>query len=151
MDRNIIADYIGTNNFVFGKKWDSVPIYHDILRNEHWIYSTCHECETKRLNNGRLYKFWKFDNIPDKDEQEMIEWQTVDLLNNISSYSSVYDYKRTKSDVICGIYDKKLVYKMLTELANKYGTVFTKNLMSDIFIRGDNVLYNDKIYYFQPN
>ena len=152
MDTQVIIGYLGTDDFVFGKQWSSVPISHDILRIEQWIYSTYGlHTPNKQVLNDRRYVFFKFDIIPDKEERETIEWKTVDLLNNIKTCSGVYGYNKTINDVITAINRKQLDYKMLTELTYKFGNTFTKNLMNDVLIKGDKVLYNDTIYYYQPN
>jgi hypothetical protein len=143
------------NEFIIGKQWNAVPISHDILRNEYWIYTLNYE--DLNIIDGLTYRFFRFQTIPTKEESLLLEWKTIDLVNNIKTYSSKYTYRRTKEDIIRAIYNKQLDYYLITSLTKKFGNDFTKNLVDDIIIRGDKVHFvditkhNNKIFYFQPN
>lgn len=144
-----ISEFLNNQRFVFGKRWGRVPISHDILRNEYWVYNLCFSGEKKI--DGRFCIFFIFTNLPNEEEENTLEWKTVDLLNNISCYSSHYSFKRTLEELSKSLAQNKFTFGLLTKMAERFGNDSTRFLIDNVLVRGDKVEYNMKVYYFQPN
>jgi hypothetical protein len=148
LNKEYIKKYINDERFVLGMKWGRVPISHDILRNEYWIYNQVITLEG--THDKIKYVFFKFSCLPSVDEEKRLEWKTVDLLNNIK-YSSNYSYEATVQDLYYAFLHKKLEYDMLKLFSVRYGNDLAKKVVSNVLVRGDKVVYKERIYFFQPN
>jgi hypothetical protein len=148
MDEEFVKKRIQDDRFIVGMKWSLVPVRHDILRNEYWIYNL--KFSLTEFQNGVKYVFFKFAVLPSEDEEKTLEWKTLDLLNNIK-YSSKYSFATAVQNLYSAILRNVLDYELLSTLSNRYGNDLSKNIVRNVLVRGDRVLYKENTYYFQPN
>lgn len=120
-----IAQIIPDQRYIVGKKWNLCPISHDIFRNEYWIY-------TEHVILGISCLFFKFDPLPTQEESDTLEWKTVDLINHIDKYSCRYSHKRTVQDIITAVINNQLQFKVLYNMAYKYGVELTKSILETV-------------------
>lgn len=103
--------------YIVGGKFFRVPIHHDILRDDYWIYNE--ELDGNVQMNGCRLRFVKFEQLPTAEEAQLLEWRTLDLMNNI------YYSHTTRADEIWDLKEaftsKKLDVHVMLELAEKYG------------------------------
>ena len=110
---------------MLGRRWFSVPILHDILRSDYWIYNE--KIEGDYNFNGFWVKFFKFNRLPEKEEVELVEWRVIDLMNN-------FKYSHTSKegelmDLVKALGTKKLNLEKFLELAKKYANEETKQMI----------------------
>lgn len=113
------------DRFIIGRNWNGVPISHNILRGDYWIYNE--KIQGRHKIDDYRFQFFKFDQLPNEYEIEMLEWRTVDLLNFID-YSTAS--QNVTSDLVNALITSKLNALTLTEMSQKYGTLKTKDLIS---------------------
>jgi len=119
-----IRQVLKQGRFVVGAQWLDLPVRHDILRNDYWIYNE--EVELDALLNGASFKFIKLQ-LPDEREAETIEWRVIDLMNNFrQSHTTVQE---EISDLAAALRTQKLNQHVMIELARKYGTKETKRVL----------------------
>jgi hypothetical protein len=65
------------SRFILGARWlEPLPVRHDILRDEYWIYNE--EIEGNFILGGIKTKFFKFAHLPDDNEVNLLEWKVID-------------------------------------------------------------------------
>lgn len=134
---------------MLGKQWLQVPVRHDILRSDYWIYNR--SFSGKQVLLGKTCNFYLHLELPSKEDEGTVEWKTIDLLNNIETYSCCYSFQDAVRDVTRAIIEKKLNYDLLTKMVRKFGEDLAKSILGSVLIRGDLVDYGGKLYYYQPN
>ena len=83
--------------------------------------------------------------------KKLVEWKTIDLLNNIEKYSCCYSFRNAVVDVTRAIIEMKLDHNILIKMASKFGNDTTKSILENVIIREDQKEYLGNLYYFQPN
>jgi hypothetical protein len=110
------------NYFICNTFSKVLPIRHDILRDEYWIFNEIIEGKYKEHWN---FRFTKVQILPTLEEQESIEWNVVNLINH-------FHYSHTgKEDLFSDIYkfikNKEVNVETFYNMVEKYGTDATKN------------------------
>ena|SRR3990167_5102731 len=123
----LVAEDLDHQPFVWGKQWNGVPICHEIMRNEYWIY-TCNNNIKFKTYLGLNCVFFCLPKLPSEQEANTLEWRTVDLLNSLQQYSRMANSDVLR-DLSRALAAKKLNAKLLEQLANAYGTAQTKKLV----------------------
>jgi hypothetical protein len=126
----IAKDICHSERFVVGKKWGGVPISHDILKNEYWIYNK--QTEGVQEIQGTKCRFFLLSNLPDVEEEKTLEWKTVDLLNNIPQYSNRYSFETTLGDLMAALIRKQLNLQTLVSMARKFGNSSTQRIVETV-------------------
>jgi len=114
------------DRFIVGQDWSGVPISHDILRGEYWIYNE--KVEDSLKINGFTVKFFKLKQLPEEPEVRLLEWRTVDLLNFFNLATTPEE--NALSDLVKALKESKLNPSTLSEMSRKYGTPQTKTLIA---------------------
>jgi hypothetical protein len=98
MDAKIFTSFVESRiSSILGKdcryviaNWHGTPIFHDILRNELFVYNEKLEGDFEL--GGLNHKFIKVETLPDEREAKLLEWKVIDLMNNFKySHTSKWE------------------------------------------------------------
>ena len=118
-------------HYVVGGRFYDAPIHHDILRQEYWIYNQ--EIEEIMQMSGWTFRFVKFEKLPTTEETELVEWRTLDLMNNFFySHTTRMD---EISDLVQALCSYKLDIQVMLNLASKYVTAEARRVLDEAMER----------------
>ena len=84
--------------------------------------------ETMQMS-GWLFRFVKLEQLPTSEEAELLEWRTLDLMNNFFySHTTRTDEIVDLTQAICS---NKLDIHVLLNLATRYGTQEAKRTLDE--------------------
>ncbi len=128
---NLIQEYVckilpsSDTPWLFGGSWNGVPIDHNILRSDYWIYTEEYEAD-HRVHNTYL-KFIKVKKLPTQQDSLLLEWKTIDLLNHLSL--STTSEEDAMTNLVSALQASTLNRATLLEISNNYGSAETNKLV----------------------
>jgi hypothetical protein len=123
-----VRSIIGESQRFVVARWQCLPVHHDILRKETFVYTE--HLEGHYNIQGHCFKFIQLPALPTEEEAKLIEWRVVDLMNNFKySHTPIGD---ACDDLARAVHEEILDIGILSSMASKYGSEETKQIVSSI-------------------